>query len=136
MKKNHKNQKNPNNPKNPNNFLNLYIFLLSKFSIKNLVWCFQKQKHHFPFFLISWFNTFRYCVLLIFSVSLTTRRCVLPLAVSELFISWMCHRVLPSSTYLTQVYDDTNWWISRYQTLGRELLPTISIYLHNSKIYP
>ena len=56
-------------------------------------------------------------------VALTTRRSVLPLAISELFISWMCHRVFPSSTYLTQVYDDTDWWISRYQTLGREVQP-------------
>ena len=56
-------------------------------------------------------------------VALTTRRSVLPLAVSELFISWICHRILPSSTYLTQVYDDTDWWISRHQTLGREVQP-------------
>ena len=55
-------------------------------------------------------------------VALTTRRSVLPLTVSGLFISWMCHRVLPSSTYLTQVYDDMDWWTSRYQTLGREIL--------------
>lgn len=41
-------------------------------------------------------------------VALTTRRSVLPLAVSELFINWMCHRGFPSSTYLTQVYDNTD----------------------------
>lgn len=54
---------------------------------------------------------------------MTTRRSVLPPAVSELFISWMCHRGLLLSTYLTQVYDDTDWRTSRYQTLGREVQP-------------
>lgn len=47
----------------------------------------------------------------------------MPLVVSKLFINWMCHRVLSSSTYLTKVYDDTDWWILRYQTLGREVEP-------------
>ena len=44
---------------------------------------------------------------------MTTRRSVLPLPLSELFIAGCC-RSNPS-TYFHQVYDDNRWWISRYQ---------------------
>ena len=56
-----------------------------------------------------------------FPVALTTLRSVLPLPLSELFIAGCCRN--DPSTYFHQVYDDNRWWISRYQTLKREVQP-------------
>ena len=73
------------------------------------------------------------------SVALTTRRSVLPLAVSELFISWMCHRVLPSSTYLTQ----SLWWyrlvditVSDFRKGGTTSWSMLALILPNLTILP
>lgn len=60
----------------------------------------------------------RYYGLLIFTCSLDYLPwSVLPLSLSELFITGCAGASAPMSTYFNQVYDDNRWWISRYQTL-------------------
>jgi len=76
----------------------------------------------FPFFLISWFNTIQ--ILWTFDFSLKPRLLdwsVLPLPLSELFISWMLPVAVllrtAQSTYLYQVYMDNRRRISQYQII-------------------
>lgn len=72
------------------------------------------------YFLVSWFNTFRYHGLLIFSCSfdyLTGVYC------HYLYLNCLsagsCNELLLRSTYFNQVYEDNRWWIPWYQTLRK-----------------
>ena len=96
---------------------------IALFMIIPLYDVYRSKNTIFPFFFISWSNTFRYCGHLIIPCSFDYLAGVYCRFLYLNRLSAGCCRSASLSTYIYQVYEDNRWWISRYQTLkGRCIL--------------